>query len=117
MYFDPAVNQAEVDDLRALGQFIYYDAIVMHGPGSDKASFSGIRMAALKKAKTPAQGGDEASYLKAFLKARVQIMKSESAHEDVSRVKTAQQLFLKASNFDLNAPLVWQTYDDTYKIP
>ncbi len=32
VYFNPAVSQAKADGLRALGQFIYYDAIVMHGP-------------------------------------------------------------------------------------
>lgn len=41
MYFDPAVNQAKSDGLGALGQFIYYDAIVMHGPGTSTDSFGG----------------------------------------------------------------------------
>src|SRR4051812_23248853 len=50
-YFDPSVEQAAKDGLRTLGQFIYYDAIVMHGPGDDPTSFGGIRLAALKKAK------------------------------------------------------------------
>ena len=31
MYFDPAVRLARSDGLRALGQFAYYDAAVMHG--------------------------------------------------------------------------------------
>ena len=35
VYFDPAVRQAKADGLGTLGQFIYYDAIVMHGPGDD----------------------------------------------------------------------------------
>ena len=43
----------------ALGQFIYYDAIVMHGPGDDAVSFGGIRETAMAKAAAPAQGGDE----------------------------------------------------------
>ncbi|MEV6012561.1 chitosanase, partial [Streptomyces sp. NPDC051976] len=67
MYFDPAVNQAKSDGLGTLGQFIYYDAIVMHGPGDDPVSFGGIRKTAMKKAKTPAQGGNETTYLNAFL--------------------------------------------------
>lgn len=53
VYFDPAVEQAKADGLRALGQFAYYDAIVMHGPGEDKVSFGGIRRTALSKARTP----------------------------------------------------------------
>ena len=65
------VSQGKSDGLRALGQFAYYDAIVMHGAGSDATSFGGIRRRALRKAKPPAQGGDEMTYLNAFLDARV----------------------------------------------
>lgn len=115
-YFNPAVSQAKSDELRALGQFIYYDAMVMHGPGSDAESFGGIRAAALKKAKSPAQGGDERTYLNAFLDARVAAMKQEAAHEDVSRVETAQRKFLEAGNFNLNTPLSWSVYGDPFKI-
>ncbi|MFF7983133.1 chitosanase [Streptomyces sp. NPDC007901] len=57
--FDPAVARARKDGLGTLGQFVYYDAMVMHGPGTDA----------------------------------------------VSRVETAQRVFLKAGNFDLDIPL------------
>jgi chitosanase len=77
VYFNPAVRQAKTDGLRALGQFIYYDAIVMHGPGTDPVSFGGIRKTATKKAKTPAQGGNETTYLNAFLDAREAAMLTE----------------------------------------
>ncbi|MFJ3787506.1 chitosanase [Kitasatospora sp. NPDC090091] len=116
VYFNPAVSQAKADGLRALGQFAYYDAIVMHGPGTSSDSFGGIRKAAMKKAKTPAQGGDEATYLKAFLEARKVIMKQEEAHADTSRVDTEQTVFLNAKNFDLNPPLKWKVYGDSYAI-
>jgi chitosanase len=116
VYFNPAVNQAKADNLRALGQFIYYDAIVMHGPGNDKVSFGGIRKAAMKKAKTPAQGGSEVTYLNAFLDARKVAMKSEEAHSDTSRVDTEQRVFLRARNMDLDPPLSWKVYGDSYKI-
>ena len=43
MYFDPAVMQAKNDGLGTLGQFIYYDAMVMHGPGAGPRSFGGPR--------------------------------------------------------------------------
>jgi chitosanase len=33
VYFNPAVEQAQRDGLHTLGQFIYYDAIVMYGDG------------------------------------------------------------------------------------
>ncbi|MFB7665378.1 chitosanase [Kitasatospora sp. NPDC056138] len=116
VYFTPAVNQAKADGLRALGQFIYYDAIVMHGPGNDSDSFGGIRAAAMKKARTPAQGGDEATYLNAYLDARKIVMKKEEAHSDTSRVDTEQRVFLNARNFDLNPPLKWKVYGDPYSI-
>ncbi len=116
VYFNPAVSQAKKDGLRALGQFIYYDAIVMHGGGTDRDSFGSIRKNALKKAKTPAQGGDETTYLNAFLDARKVAMKHEEAHADTSRVDTAQRVFLKNRNFDLNTPLSWKVYGDSYRI-
>jgi len=116
VYFNPAVAQAKADGLRALGQFAYYDAMVMHGPGNDASSFGGIRKAALAKAKTPAQGGDETAYLNAFLDARKAAMLTEEAHSDTSRVDTEQRVFLTAGNLDLNPPLAWKTYGDSYSI-
>ena len=116
VYFNPSVSQAKSDGLHALGQFIYYDAIVMHGPGSDPTSFGGIRAAALKKAKTPAQGGNETTYLNAFLDARKAAMLKEAAHDDTSRVDTEQRVFLRAGNLNLNPPLTWKTYGDSYTI-
>lgn len=116
MYFNPAVNQGIADGLKALGQFIYYDAIVMHGPGSDPVSFGGIRAAAVKKAKTPAQGGNETTYLNAFLDARKAAMLTEAAHENTDRVDTEQRVFLQAGNLDLDVPLRWSVYGDQYEI-
>jgi len=115
-YFNPAVAQGKTDGLRALGQFIYYDAYVMHGPGNDTDSFGGIRAAAHAKAKFPAEGGDEKAYLNAFLDARVAAMKREAAHDDTSRVDTAQRKFLNDNNFNLDLPLTWQVYGDSYTI-
>lgn len=116
VYFGPAVQQAKADGLRALGQFAYYDAIVMHGPGEDKVSFGGIRKTALSKARTPAQGGDETTYLHAFLDARKAAMKTEEAHSDTTRVDTEQRVFLNNGNLDLNPPLKWKVYGDSYTI-
>lgn len=116
VYFGPSVAQAKADGLRALGQFIYYDAIVMHGPGTDPVSFGGIRATALARAKPPALGGDEAAYLHAFLDARTAAMRTEEAHSDTSRVDTAQRVFLTGGNLDLNTPLVWKVYGDSFSI-
>ncbi len=116
VYFNPAVQQAKADGLWALGQFIYYDAIVMHGPGDDPVSFGGIRKTAMSKAKTPAQGGNQTTYLNAFLDARKAAMLTEAAHDDTSRVDTEQRVFLNNGNLDLNPPLSWKTYGDPYTI-
>jgi chitosanase len=116
VYFNPAVSQGKSDGLRTLGQFCYYDAIVMHGPGSDATSFGGIRSRALNTAKPPSQGGNETTYLNAFLDARVWAMKQEEAHSDTSRVDTAQRVFLSNGNLDLNTPLDWKVYGDSYHI-
>ncbi|MFJ1967703.1 chitosanase [Streptomyces sp. NPDC087903] len=116
VYFNPAVKQGKTDGLRALGQFTYYDAIVMHGDGSDPTSFRNIRKRALAKAKPPAQGGDEVTYLNAFLDARVWAMKQEEAHSDTSRVDTAQRVFVRKGNLDLNPPLDWKVYGDSFHI-
>lgn len=116
MYFDPAVNRAKADGLGALGQFVYYDAMVVHGPGNDPDSAGGIRLAALRTARTPAQGGDERRYLEAYLAARIVVMQRESAHEDVSRITGAQRVFLRQGNLDLHTPLTWTSYGDRYRI-
>ena len=116
VYFNPAVQLAKQDGLRTLGQFIYYDAMVMHGPGSDRDSFGGIRADAVKKAKPPSQGGNETTYLNAFLDVRRAAMKREEAHSDTSRVDTAQRPFLNAGNFDLNPPLSWKMYGESFSI-
>ena len=116
VYFDPAVRRAKADGLRTLGQFVYYDALVMHGPGGDATSFGGIRRAALRRARPPAKGGSEAAYLRAFFAARRRVMALEDAHEDTSRIDTAQARFLRERNFDLAPPLTWHVYGDRYRI-
>ncbi|WP_323746072.1 chitosanase [Catenulispora pinisilvae] len=115
-YFNPAVTQAKADGLHALGQFAYFDAIVRHGSGTDPVSFAAIRAAAMKQARTPAQGGDEATYIKAFLNARKAAMLAEATPDDTSRIDTEQQVFLDKGNLNLNAPLSWMTDGDTYTI-
>ncbi|MFI8219560.1 chitosanase [Streptomyces sp. NPDC085932] len=116
VYFGPAVRQGKADGLRVLGQFAYYDAIVMHGDGTDPLSFRNIRRRALRSAMPPAQGGDEVTYLDAFLDARVWAMRQEEAHSDTSRVDTAQRVFLRRGNLDLDPPLDWKVYGDSYHI-
>jgi chitosanase len=110
VYFNPSVNQAIKDGLHELGQFIYYDAMVMHG-GIDR-----MRKKALAKAKPPSQGGDETTYLNAFLDERKAEMKREEGHQDTTRVDTMQRKFLKDGNLTLELPLVFKQYGDDYTI-
>ncbi|MFF3486204.1 chitosanase [Streptomyces sp. NPDC002701] len=113
VYFDPAVRLAKRDGLGVLGQFIYYDAMVMHGPGTDPG-FYGIRERAVAQADTPAEGGEEEAYLDIFLDTRRQTMKDEG--RDTSRVDTAQRRFLYDGNLDLHLPLTWKVYGQPYEI-
>jgi len=113
---DPAVALAKGDGLGALGQFIYYDAAVVHGRGKGSFTLDAIRATAMARAATPAQGGNEVAYLNAFLDARIVAMKSEPAHQDVSRIETAQRVFLRQGNLGLRPPLSWKVYGDSYTI-
>ncbi|MGQ4342699.1 chitosanase, partial [[Kitasatospora] papulosa] len=58
----------------------------------------------------------ETAYLDAFLDARVWAMKQEEAHSDTSRVDTAQRVFLRNGNLDLDPPLDWKVYGDSFHI-
>ena len=108
VYFDPSVALAKDDGLSALGQFIYYDAAVMHG-------FEGmleIRDAALSGVGLD----DEVAYLNAFLDERERVMNLEEAHSDTTRVSTAQRVFLADGNLNLDLPLRWKVYGDAFEI-
>ncbi|MEV5980216.1 chitosanase [Streptomyces sp. NPDC052114] len=117
VYFDPAVRLAKLDGLGTLGQFIYYDAMVLHGPGTGPRGFYGLREAALKEANTPSQGGKEKAYLDIFLDIRTKAMKEKKAHRDTTRVETAQRQFLYDGNLGLRTPLTWKVYGETFKVP
>jgi len=112
VYFNPSVRDGKADGVRALGQFAYYDASVVHGYEGMRS----IRSRALAKAKPPAQGGDERTWLNVFMDERIVEMKKEEAHSDVSRIDTAQRVFLNNSNFDLNTPLDFKVYGDPFHI-
>lgn len=115
LYLLPAVGYAKADGLTLLGQFIYYDAMVMHGPGDDEDSFNGIRTEALRHRNCPSEGGDENRYLRTFLDARRRVMHKEEAHSDLSRIN-AQRNWLKQGNYNLTLPLHWTMYGDSFTL-
>ncbi|MFB7749654.1 chitosanase, partial [Streptomyces sp. NPDC056121] len=98
VYFDPAVRLAKLDGLGTLGQFVYYDAMVLHGPGTDPNGFYGLREKAMREADTPAQGGKEKAYLDIFLDVRRAAMKAKKPNRDTTRIDTAQRQFLYDGN-------------------
>ncbi|MYY07097.1 chitosanase [Streptomyces sp. ATexAB-D23] len=115
-YFEPAVRLAKLDGLGTLGQFIYFDAMVLQGPGHEADSFYGIRQAALAEADTVTEGGDESAYLDIFLDTARAVMKSKKTQHDTSRIDTAQRVFLEDENLDLEPPLTWKMYGETFHI-
>ncbi|MER5554496.1 chitosanase [Streptomyces sp. NPDC002793] len=117
LYFDPAVRLAKMDGLGTLGQFIYYDAMVLHGPGVEADGFYGIRDAAMAAADTAAEGGDEKAYLHAFLDEGRSAIRARTVQRDTTRIDTAQRVFLREGNLGLKKPLVWQVYGETFRIP
>ncbi|MEW2394803.1 chitosanase [Streptomyces sp. NPDC046862] len=117
VYFDPAVRLAKLDGLGPLGQFVYYDAMVFHGPGTGANSFYGLRERAMQEASLPSEGGSEKSYLDIFLDIRRKAMKSRKAGIDTTRIDTAQRRFLYDGNLDLRTPLVWRVYGETFRVP
>lgn len=114
-YMNIALRYAKEDGLRPLGQYIYYDALVVHGSGDSEDSFEAIRNSALEKEKTPSNGGDERTFLTAFLDARVPVMQMEAAHSDLSRLN-AQRKFLSEENYDLALPLKWTMYGEKFSL-
>lgn len=113
----PALDFAQKDGLSPLGQYIYYDSIVVHGLEDDEYAhgFNYIRTEAMKEAKTPKEGGDEAAYLEAFLSIRTKVMEEEEAHQDLSRIDV-QKKFIEQKNFNLSLPLSWTMYGDNFEL-
>ncbi|MFE7749219.1 chitosanase [Streptomyces sp. NPDC057428] len=116
LYFEPAVRLAKLDGLGTLGQFVYYDAMVLHGPGVEADGFYGIRDAAMASADTAAEGGDEKTYLNAFLDESRSAIKARKVQRDTSRIDTAQRVFLREGNLGLEKPLVWRVYGETFRM-
>ncbi|WP_405812529.1 chitosanase [Streptomyces sp. NBC_01520] len=117
LYFEPAVRLAKLDGLGTLGQFVYYDAMVLHGPGVEANGFYGIRDAAMASADTAAEGGDETAYLGAFLDESRAAIRARTVQRDTTRIDTAQRVFLRDGNLELSTPLEWEVYGETFRIP
>lgn len=113
-----AVKYAKKDGLSQLGQYIYFDALVKHGPGNNyqdaprEWGFQAIRHYAQENnVKTPAEGGDESKYLKKFVDKRYNATNDENDHNpDMDTDGTTDRLDfqmqqLDNGNLDLALPL------------
>jgi chitosanase len=116
VYFNPAVRLAKLDGLGTLGQFVYYDAMVLHGPDPSPNGFYGLRERALSEAKLPSKGGSEKAYLDIFLDIRKQAMQRKKSTADTSRIDTAQREWLYDGNMELRTPLAWRMYGEPYQV-
>ncbi|NYV75215.1 chitosanase [Streptomyces sp. UH6] len=115
-YFDPAVRLAKLDGLGDLGQLVYYDAMVLHGPGTEKNGFYELRERVMADADTPAEGGSEEEYLDAFLDVhRAAVVERERGGDDTGRVDTTLRRFLDDGNLGLSTPLEWRIGGRTYR--
>jgi chitosanase len=112
VYFNPSVGVGRADGLRALGQFAYYDAAVVHGFDGMHA----VRARTLRRARPPSRGGDERVWLDVFLDERVLEIRRERVQPDTSRIDTVQRVFLADGNVDLNTPLDFAVCGDPFHI-
>ncbi|MBC3170003.1 chitosanase [Staphylococcus epidermidis] len=131
-YMEVAEKYAEKDGLKSkLSRYIYFDAIVKHGPGRDKDaatkdwSFGDLRAHARSNAKTPAEGGDEKAYLKDFVGQRYNSILAENNYlkkhnhsfdskHTTDRLDTQMKL-LDDNNFDLKLPINYKINTNNYR--
>lgn len=106
VYFTPAVNHAKQIGLtKALSLLVIYDTCIHSGPGR-----VGTHRAVFAE-KSPANGGDEAAWVKAYLNARRLWLLSSTnplVQKTVYRIDALLAL-VNAGNWDLAAPLVVRT--------
>ena len=115
VYWRPALEAALRDGVGPLGLAIYYDISVNHGPGDDWESFGGILATAAHDARPPARGGDEATYLRAVVDARVAVLRSWGDYQSDGRQNMHYEL-LDSGNRELRPPFRWTIYGDRFSI-
>jgi chitosanase len=116
VYWNPAMAAAKDDGLSTLGQYIYYDISVNHGPGDSPESFGGI-VARVKAHghRPPDSGGDEVAYLSAIVAARDAVLRTWGVYQVDGRSSIALR-FLTQKRLNLTVPLRWTVYGDSYSI-
>ena len=116
--FDPARQLAIADGLGVLGQALYVDDSILNGYGGDPSLQNDVA-AAKAAAQTPAQGGNEVTYLHAFVAAYRASILADSGHASdgsVGRADTMWGPLVTAGNLDLDTPLNWSMYGQAFAI-
>lgn len=116
--FDPARELAQADGLGVLGQALYVDDSILNGYGGTPSLTHDVA-AAKHVAMTPALGGDEVTYLNAFVAAYRASILADSGHASdgsVGRADTMWGPLVTAGNLDLHTPLHWSMYSQGFDI-
>ena len=116
MYWAPAYDAAVADGIGALGQALYYDTSVNHGPGvanSNDGSFDDVRSRTVGTA--PSSGGDERRWLTAFINRRSEVLTLWGDNPADGRIAMFTGL-TDSGNLALTPPFSWSVYGDVFQI-
>src|SRR3569623_2092321 len=116
--FDPARQLAQADGLGVLGQALYVDDSILNGYGGNPSLVHDVAVAKAA-AMPPTQGGDEMTYLKAFVAAYRASLLADPGHASdgsVGRADTMWGPLVTAGNFGLAPPLHWAMYGQGFDI-
>ena len=114
MYWAPALAATAADGVGLLGLALYYDTSVNHGPGvaeSGDGSFDDIRSRTIGP--TPARGGSESAWLRAWLSCRAAVLSEWGDNPPDGRIALFGGL-LATGNLTLTTPFTWSVYGDTF---
>ena len=116
VYWTPAYTAAIADGLGPLGQALYYDTSVNHGPGvanSNDGSFDDIR--SRTTGTKPSNGGSETTWLTNFINVRSAVLSGPLFNDNPSDGRiTMFRAFVTAANFSLTCPFSWSIYGDSF---
>lgn len=116
MYWNPALTEAQTDNVGPLGLAIYYDISVNHGQGNDPESFQGILAQARNEAVPPSLGGDEGIWLTKVTDLRAAVLTTWGDNPPNGRV-AAHRTLIASNNFNLVPSYGWSMYGTAYTMP
>jgi len=116
VYWAPAYNAAIADGLGPLGQALYYDTSVNHGPGtpnSNDGSFDDIR--SRTTGTKPSGGGSETTWLTNFINVRSAVLSGPLFNDNPPDGRiTMFRAFVTSANLTLTCPFTWSIYGDSF---